>query len=235
MTDELENLFKDLRTRTLGEIVPPGAPQARAVVRRRRGVAVSAGAGVTVAAILIGAGFGLYPGTGGDYAVGDAPSDGPSSSDFPVMPDPTGPEYDRATAAGGLLADRDKTPTSIRATQGVVAPDYENHVNDMAADKYAFRFFCVGPGTVQVVVKQGETGNTVLGQGTATCAAQNPEPLELTIRQPKYGYLRLFAVGDAAANGQAGFAFEFLSTTGKTFGGVSGAPTLSVSSSPSGG
>jgi hypothetical protein len=227
MTDELETLFKDLRTRTLGEIVPPGAPKARATVRRRRGVAVSAGAGVTVAAILVGAGIGLYPGDGEGYVAGDT---APSSSGPPVMPNPTGPEYDRAQTAGELLADRSRTPTSINATEGVVTSDYENHLNDMPADTYAFRFFCVGPGTVSVVVKQGDSGNTVLGQGTATCAVGDPAPLQLTIRQPAYGYLRIFAAGDPQSNDRAGFAFEFLSTTGKTGFGPSGPPyTLSTS------
>ncbi|GIM88216.1 hypothetical protein [Paractinoplanes toevensis] len=230
MTDKLETLFQDLRTRTLNEIVPPGASKVRATVRRRRGVAVSAGAGVTVAVILVGAGVGLYPGDGGSYVAGD-PGATPSGSDWPpVMPDPTGPEYDRAQTAGELLADRDKTPTSINATQGVVIADYENHMNDMPADTYAFRFYCVGSGTVVVVVKQGDSGDTVLGQGAATCADNGPVPLQLTIRQPVYGYLRIFAAGDAQSNDRAGFAFEFLSTTGKTGFGPSGPPyTLSTS------
>ena len=245
MTDELEKLFQDLRARALSEIVPPGAPQARVTVRRRRSAAVFAGTGVAVAAVLIGAGIGLHPNAGGDYAAGPAGPE-PSSADPsgyspPLIPEPSGPAYDHARAAGDLLADRARTPTSIDATSGVVTSDYESYENDMPADRYAFRFFCVGAGKVQVVVKQGDSGNTVLGHGTAICAAHDPAPLRLTIDQPAYGYLRIFASGDARSNETAGFAFEFLSTTGKTGFGPSGPPysftpsagTLSVETAPS--
>jgi hypothetical protein len=221
MTDDLEKLFQDLRSRTLSEIVAPGAPRVRATVRRRFAIATSAGTGVVIAALLVGIGFGLRPGTRGDYGAG-APVAAPSSEQPPVMPEPSGPAYDRAQAAAGLLADRGKTPTSINATDGVVTSSYEDDMNDMPADTYAFHFFCVGAGRVTVVVKQGSSGKTVLGHGTATCAAQDPAPLRLTIRQPTYGYLRIFASGDARSSGRAGFAFEFLSTTGKTVLGPSG-------------
>jgi hypothetical protein len=228
MTDQLKTLFEDLRAHTLTEIVAPGAPKVRATVRRRRGTAVAAGAGFAVATVAIGVGVGLYPGDGGGDHSAAAPDEGPSpvpSGGGPVvMPDPTGPEYDLAEAAGNLLADRSRTPTSINATNGVVSATYENHMNDMPADTYAFRFFCVGTGKVDVVVKQGDEGDTVLGQGSATCAATSPSPLELTINQPTYGYLRIYAAGDAAANERAGFAFEFLSKTGKTTFGPSGPP-----------
>jgi len=238
MTDELEKLFQDLRARTLSEIVAPGAPRIRAAVRRRRTVAVSAGAGGAVALVLVGIGVGLHPGAGGDYAAGspneapssEAPSgaapsgEAPSSAQPSMLPEPTSTVPDPAQAAGDLLADRSRTPTSINATGGVVASSYEDDMNDMPADTYAFRFFCVGAGTVTVVVKQGDSGDTVLGHGTATCAAHHPAPLSLTIRQPAYGYLRIFAAGDARSNDRAGFAFEFLSTTGKTAFGPSGPP-----------
>jgi hypothetical protein len=236
MTDALEKLFHDLRVRTLGEIVPPGTPRVRATVRDRRGLAVL-GTGVAVAAVLAGAAVlrpvddgGLIPSGSGEASPSEAaPSSGP-----PVMPEPSGPLYDNTQAAGELLADRDKTPTSINATSGVVSPSYEDDMNDMPVDTYTFHFFCVGAGTVHVVVKQGDSGNTVLGQGTAACAAQDPAPLRLTIHQPTYGYLRIFASGDAQSNGRAGFAFEFLSATGKTTFGPSGPPmTLSTSAGPS--
>ena len=223
MTDDLEKLFQELRTRTLSEIVAPGAPRAKATARRRVGIATWAATGVVVAAVLVGIGFGLRPGTGGDEVAG-APYVAPSSGRPPVMPEPSGPAFDRAQAAAGLLADRSNTPTSINATDGVVTSSYEDDMNDMPADTYAFHFFCVGAGQVVVVVKQGDSGNTVLGQGTATCAAQDPAPLRLTIRQPTYGYLRIFASGDARSSDRAGFAFEFLSTTGKTAFGPSGPP-----------
>jgi hypothetical protein len=216
MSDELEKLFEDLRARTVSEIVAPGAPQVRATVRRRRNVAVFGGAGVAVAAVLVGAGAGLHAGPGG-YVAGE-PGEAPSSAQPSVMPEPSRPVYDRARAAGDLLADRGKTPTSINATNGVVTSSYEDDMNDMPADTYAFRFFCVGAGKVSVVVKQGDSGDRVLGHGTATCAAHDPAPLRLTIRPPAYGYLRVFASGDARSNDRAGFAFEFLSATGKTFG-----------------
>jgi len=238
MTDDLEKLFQDLRSRTLSEIVAPGAPRARATARRRRSVAAFGGAGVVVAALLIGIGVGLRPGGGDDV---EYPPAAAPSSEPPVMSEPSGPVYDRAQAAAALLADREKTPTSINATDGVVSSSYEDDMNDMPADTYAFHFFCVGAGQVNVVVKQGDSGDTVLGQGTARCAAHDPAPLRLTIRQPTYGYLRIFAAGDAGSTDRAGFAFEFLSTTGKTAFGPSGPPysfqpsagSLPIQASPS--
>jgi hypothetical protein len=230
MTDELEKLFKELRARTLSEIVAPGTPPIRAA-HRRRTVAVAAGTGVAVAAVLVGAGVGLHPRAGGDYTAG-APAEAPSSAEPSLIPEPSRPADDPAQAAGDLLADRDKTPTSISATTGVVTPSYEDDLNDMPADTYAFHLFCVGAGKVDVVVKQGDSGNTVLGHGKAVCAAHDPAPLRLTIRQPTYGYLRVFAAGDTQSNGRAGFAFEFLSKTGKTTFGPSGPP---YSFSPSAG
>ena len=223
MTDELEKQFENLRAHTLSMLVAPGAPQVRATVRRRRNVTVLAGTAVATATVLVGVGVGLHGDPGGDYVAG-ATGESPSSAPPPVLPEPSGPAYDRAQAAGDLLADRSNTPTSINATNGVVASSYEDDMNDMAADTYTFHFFCVGDGTVSVVVKQGDSGNTVLGHGTATCAAHDPAPLRLTIRQPAYGYLRIFASGDARSNDRAGFAFEFLSATGKTTFGPSGPP-----------
>jgi len=229
MTDDLEKLFHDLRARTLGEIVPPGTPRVRATVRDRRGLA-ALGTGVAVAAVLVGAAVLRPADDGGLISLG--PGEASPSSGPPVMAEPTGPVYDNAQAAGELLADRAKTPTSIGATTGVVSSSYEDDMNDMPVDTYTFHFFCVGAGQVSVVVKQGDSGDTVLGEGTATCAAQDPAPLRLTIRQPTYGYLRIFAAGDARSNGRAGFAFEFLSATGKTPFGPSGPP---FSFSPSAG
>jgi len=241
MIDDLDKRFQDLRAQTLSEIIAPGAPEARATVHRRRNVAVFAGTGVAVAGVLLGAGFVLRPDSGVEYVAGGPsalptsevpPSALPSSGGPPVMSEPSGPEYDRVEAAGNLLADRTRTPTSINATAGVVTSAYEDDMNDMPVDTYTFNFFCVGAGQVNVVVKQGDSGDNVLGHGTATCAANDPAPLRLTIEQPTYGYLRIFAVGDAQSNGKAGFAFEFLSATGKTTFGPSGPPfSFSPSSS----
>ncbi len=239
MNDELEERFADLRVGTMTEIVVPGAPKARATAHRRRSVVVFAGVGVVVSGVLLGASVLLHPSAGGGYAAGAAGEPSSSASEESlamkylssarpqvprVMPEPTGAAINRAQAAGGLLADRNKTPTSISATNGVVFSHYENHMNDMPADTYTFHFFCVGTGQVNVIVKQGDSGNTILGQGTAICAAHNPKPLQLTIHQPTYGYLRISASGDARSNGQAGFAFEFLSATGRATFGPSGAP-----------
>jgi hypothetical protein len=233
MTDELEKLFQELRADTLNQIIAPGTPQIRTAVRRRRTTTVVVGTGVAVAAVLVGAGAALHPGTGSDYAVG-TPGQSASGPQPPVMPEPTDPAYVHARAAGDLLTDRSKTPTSISATDGVVTSSYEGDMNDMPADTYAFHFFCVGTGVVAVVVKQGDSGDTVLGHGTATCAAHDPAPLRLTIRQPEYGYLRVFASGDARSNQSAGFALEFLSATGKTFPvNPSGTPYSSLPENPS--
>ena len=56
MTDQLEDLFADLRSETLTEIRPPGVTAARQTVRRRR-TTTSVAAGAAVLAIAGGVGW----------------------------------------------------------------------------------------------------------------------------------------------------------------------------------
>jgi hypothetical protein len=97
------------------------------------------------------------------------------------------------------------------ATSGGVTANYENDVNDMPADDYVLFVYCTGPGTVDVVVKAGQMGDTKLAAGTVTCSA-DPVPGQLSVQQPVDGYLRVFMSGDKQAVGRATFSFKFVRT-----------------------
>jgi len=202
MTENLEKLFADLRTEALQEILPPGADEARRTVRRRQGAAASAGAVVAVTAIAGAIAF-----SGGSAPVAPQPS---SSELVPprLSPGPDTVQSLRMAVATKALGDPEKLP-HVMATSGVVTSDYENHVNDMPADDYKLFVYCAGQGTVDVVVKAGNYGDTKLAAGTVTCA-ETPVPGQLSVRQPVDGYLRVFLHGDKEAAGKAAFSFKFV-------------------------
>lgn len=207
MNDQFDKLFANLRTQTLHEIRPPGTDAARRTVRRRQGIVTSIGAVVAVGAVVsaMAVAGGHLP-NGGAAA---APSASPDFSEFPPQPDPA--QAARMAAAERAMGDPEKLPW-VMATTGVMTDDgYENHVNDMPADDYQLFVYCVGKGTVDVVVKAGNYGDTKLAAGTVACA-ETPVPGQLTVRQPVDGYLRIFMRGDRRAAGKAGFAFKFVRT-----------------------
>jgi hypothetical protein len=205
MSDHLDKLLADLRTEALAEILPPGVEHARRTVRRRRGIAASAGAVLAVTVIL--SGMALAGGRAPHDPAPLAPSAGPSTVAPPPQP---GPEESRIAAADEALGDPARQPW-VMATTGVVSADYENHVNDMPADDYVLFVYCTGPGTVDVVVKAGQYGDKKLAAGTVTCA-DKPVPGKLAVTQPVHGYLRVFLYGDERAAGRSAFSFKFVRT-----------------------
>ena len=204
MSDHLDEILADLRTGALAEILPPGAEQARRTVRRRRGIAASAGAVLAVTLIL--SGIALAGGRAPRDPAPLAPSTEPSTVVPPPQPDPE--QASRMDAVEEALGDPDRQPW-VMATTGVVTADYENHVNDMPADDYLLFVSCAGAGTVDVVVMAGDHGDRKLAAGTVTCA-EKPVPGRLAVTQPVHGYLRVFLSGDEQAAGRAGFSFKFV-------------------------
>ncbi|UQU62426.1 hypothetical protein COUCH_25750 [Couchioplanes caeruleus] len=203
MSEHVDKLLTGLRTEALAEVKAPGAEQARRTVRRRRGIAASAGTVLAVTVILSGIAL------AGDRRPQDpaplAPTTEPSQ-----LPEPDPQQLSRLDAANRALGDPDQQPW-IMATAGVVTADYENHVNDVPADDYRLFVYCAGPGTVDVVVKAGDHGDDKLAAGTVACS-DDPVPGQLALTQPVDGYLRVFLYGDAQAAGRAGFSFKFVRT-----------------------
>ena len=208
MTDRVEQILTRVRTEALQDVRPPGVNEVRRTVRRRR--AVTAGLAVAAAVTVISSGIalaGLRPPISTAPA---APTTSASDSAPELTPAPNPTVEARITAANRALGDPEKVPW-VDATSGVVAPDYENHVNDMPADDYQLFVYCVGDGTVDVVVKAGRYGNDKLAAGAARCGAE-PSPATLHVRQPVDGYLRVFLSGDDTASAGSAFAFKFVRT-----------------------
>jgi hypothetical protein len=213
MTDRTERLLEQARIDALRDVVPPGVDQVRRTVRRRRGA--GAGAGVAVAVAAIASGIVLTGGRLPDVAPlagpSSAPASGPRTEGVPHL-NPTASE--RMAAASAALGDPDATPW-VMATTGVVRPDYENHVNDIPAGDYQLFVYCVGEGTVDVVVKAGDHGDEKLAAGSVACSAK-PAPGRLAVTQPFDGYLRVFLSGDARASAGSAFSFKFVRDAQRT-------------------
>jgi len=202
MTDNLGKLFADLRTEELQKVLPPGADDVRRTVRRRQGVAASAGA--VVAVTVIAGAIAVSGGSGGS-----APAATPSPSRSEFAPPQPGPEQaSRMVLAGKALGDPEKLPY-VMATADVVTAGYENAAIDLPADDYRLFVYCVGPGTADVVLKAGDFGDNKVAAGRVTCG-EPPVPAQFRFTQTVDGGMRLFLSGDKEAAGQAAFSFKFV-------------------------
>jgi hypothetical protein len=211
MSDRTERMLEQARADAMRDVVPPGVDRIRRTVGRRRTVATVAGAVLLTAltislTVLIGrAGPPASSSSQGAYV---EPSSSPS---LIPQPDPAMP--DRMEVAAAALGNPDTTPWTM-ATAGMVSGDYENHVNDIPEGDYHLYVFCIGEGSVQVVVKAQNAGDFVLATGSVPCA-ETPVPAELSVHQPISGYLRVYLSGDGKANAGAAFAFKFVNKKGE--------------------
>ncbi|WP_433383747.1 hypothetical protein ACQPZX_22210 [Actinoplanes sp. CA-142083] len=214
MSDKVERMLDRARADAMRDVVPPGVDNVRRAVRRTRTVINVGGAALLTAAtigltVLVGQAGPSAP--SGSQAAGGRTSAEPS---FPVrIPEPDPTEQNRMDAASAALGDPNVTPWTM-ATAGMVAADYENHVNDIPEGDYHMYVFCVGEGTVQVTVKAQDFGNQVLATGSVPCG-EDFVAGELKVHQPITGYLRVYLSGDSRANAGAAFAFKFVNTRGE--------------------
>src|SRR4051794_23415154 len=130
----------------------------------RRGFAAGLGVAVAVAAISAATGF---ISRGSQPPAGNVPDD-PASSYVEVIPGPGPTGTSRVGVATAALRDPHPTPRA-EATAGIVSPDYEDDVNDMSAGDYQFYVYCVGEGTLGIVIKAGWNGDRKLATGRANC------------------------------------------------------------------
>lgn len=207
MTDQIEELFKDLRTETLAKIIAPGPGAARVAVRRKREIRAAAGSVLAVAVVAVGVGVVRNHDTGAPAAQASRPP-----AKRPVQqPAPDPAVLARAQAAQNALGDPNRHPW-VMATGAVMSgADYENDINDIGEDKYYLYVFCAGPGRLQVTIKADQYGDKVLATGTVPCQ-EKPTGTRLTVTQPHTGYLRLFAHAEDGAADAAAFAFKFART-----------------------
>jgi hypothetical protein len=202
VTDQIEQLFSELRNETLPSIIAPGPGAARATVRRKREIRVAAGCVLAVAVAAAGIG------TARHHDVGSAAAT--SSSGPPItIPEPDPVLVARAKTAGNALGDPDRHPWVMATSTTIDQTDYENDINDIGAGKYQLVLFCAGPGRLRIQIKADEYGNEVLATGTVPCS-EKPVATRLSVTQPNTGYLRLFAHAEDGAAGAVALSFKFV-------------------------
>jgi hypothetical protein len=204
MTDQIEQLFQDLRAETRPKIIAPGPGAARATVRRRREIRAAAGSVLAVAVVAVGIGIvGNHDADSAASPARSSPSGGP-----PIVTPAPDPGLDpRFQAASDALGDPNQHPWVMATAAMMQGGDYENDINDIGEGKYRLFVFCVGPGRLRVQIKADQYGNKVLTAGNVTCN-EKPTAAQLTLTQPHSGYLRLFAhAEDGAADAAISFKF----------------------------
>ena len=136
MTDQLEDLFADLRADTLTRIRPPGAEAVRHTLHRRR-TTKSLGAAAFVAVVAGGIGSHLL---------------GPLPSTETGAPDPATLAKRQSRAAGAAGIDPDGQTRPARSAQGVAAAGIVA-TELLVAGTYTLRLACVGPGRLTALLR----------------------------------------------------------------------------------
>jgi hypothetical protein len=192
VTDQLEDLFADLRTDTLTAIRPPGTEAARRTVHRRR--TTKAVGGAAFVAVIAAGGI-------GSHLLGPLPF-GPAGDRDPAT---LAKRQGRAATQVGLgTGDSRQSPRSMQgiAAAGVIATGL------LAAGTYTLRLACVGPGRLTALFRvkdaPGVTAHLV-NSSTQDCGASKPAVRTFTLAESAAIEAELRPDGDAAD--QAGYAF----------------------------
>jgi hypothetical protein len=205
VTDQLEDLFADLRAETLTQIRPPGTTAARQTVRRRR---TTTSVAASAAVLAIAGGVGWLSLTSG------RPS--PGRPDTPVQ--------QRSAEAGdlpaaALAAVHERVPGTTVAES---AHPLRGAVLDSvvaSAGRYMLFVACAGAvsGFVDVGVTRGPAGSgpgldldgRVAAERVVPCA-DPPQPILITLTLPAAGALAIELSGDPAADGHTGYAYALI-------------------------
>jgi hypothetical protein len=188
MTDQLDELFADLRTQALPQVRPPGAEAARHTVRRRRrrtrtaaAVVLAVAGGVVTAGLLIG----------GEHRVQPA-------------------ERTKGLVETAKRAlDKQLPYVAGRPMSGGVETGGAVTFADLAPGRYMLAVTCAGPGvlTVDAELVRGPKESSLLGGQVVSCT-DAPQVAVMTFRLPVKGPVVVSADGDARAAGNSGYALE---------------------------
>jgi hypothetical protein len=208
LTDEnIEDLFADLRADELHRVRPPGAAHAYATVRWRRttasiasGFAVLAVIGVTATALNV-------------LAKPNSPTEDTTAGRPPLSEAVLGHRRDLAAAAIGL----DEFQPQGLNTQMTVQDSYVD-TNRVLAGTYTVKMACVGTGTITVPIHGGpldgvgsfhRDGAQLIQTESVPCgAAAIVQTITIAVVPADNGFLAVGIHPDAAAKGQAGFAYR---------------------------
>jgi hypothetical protein len=192
VTDQLEDLFAELRTDTLTEVRPPGIEAARRTVHRRR--TTKAVGGAAFVAVIAAGGI-------GSHLLGPLPF-GPGSDRDPAA---LAKRQGRAATEVGLGAGDSRQ--TLRSMQGIAAAGVIA-TGLLVAGTYTLRLACAGPGRLTALfrVKDASGGTAQLvNSSTQDCAASKPAVRTFTLAESAAIEAELRPDGDATD--QAGYAF----------------------------
>jgi hypothetical protein len=206
VTDQLEDLFADLRAGTLTEIRPPGTTAARQTVRRRR-TTTSVAAGAAVLAIAGGVGWLSL-------------TESRPSPDVPVQHRST-ETGDLPTAALAAVHDRVPGTTVAESAHPLRGAVLDSVV--ASAGRYMLFVACAGAvsGFIDVGVSRSPAGNgpgrdldgLLTAERTVPCA-DPPQPILITLTLPVDGALAIELTGNPAADGTTGYAYALIAPSG---------------------
>jgi hypothetical protein len=192
VTDQLEDLFADLRSDTLTQVRPPGIEAARRTVHRRR--TTKAVGGAAFVAVIAAGGI-------GSHLLGPLPF-GPARD-----PDPATLAKRQGRAATEVGLGTGDSRQTLRSMQGIAAAGVIA-TGLLAAGTYTLRFACAGPGRLTALFRvkdaPGVTAHLV-NSSTQDCAASKPAVRTFTLAESAAIEAELRPDGDAAD--QAGYAF----------------------------
>lgn len=186
MTDQIEELFADLRAETLPTVRPPGTEPLRRAVRRRRAVTVTAAAVAVLG--LAGLITVVRPGTEADPVV-SPPSAAPTYSDDSLtawVADSLKIEDARAMGLGEIILDTGSGPRESR--------------RQVLGGTYSIRMTCYGSGSMDVTVS-GTAAGAVPCTTTGTVQA-----VPVVVPEPS-GQLVVRVVPQVAGPGRAAFGY----------------------------
>jgi hypothetical protein len=192
VTDQLEDLFADLRTDTLTQVRPPGIEAAHRTVHRRR--TTKAVGGAAFFAVIAAGGL-------GSHLLGPLPF-GPAGD-----PDPATLAKRQGRAATEVGLGTGDSRQTLRSMQGIAAAGVIA-TGLLVAGTYTLRLACTGPGRLTALFRvkdaPGVTAQLV-NSSTQDCAASKPAVRTFTLAENAAIEAELRPDGDAAD--QAGYAF----------------------------
>lgn len=209
-TDQLKDLFDDLREGTVPTIRPPGAAAARRTLRRRR--ATTAAVSAAAAVVAIAGGVTVVAGHGEPAPRPTLAPAVASTEPAPTWPEPTGPErtaLDAITDGRPMLTVTSPVVTGYKWAKKIYPPVVE------------FTAACAGAGEITLTI----TGGSPLDHNRfkthdmpiKVVCTSSPKPVRAELMTRIGVGLTVRMTGAKGATARSGFAFSLRGTSGEEF------------------
>jgi hypothetical protein len=210
-TDQLKDLFEELRAEAVPTIRPPGATAARRTVRRRRTTTAVLSAAASVLAVAGGVAVVQQQPPSPPAAVTSTPTTFTPTASAPVVTDPEG----LAKVAQSKLTGENPAVDVALPVQAGYREEHGNFLGDLT-----LQAACAGPGRFELTVDGQANRKTewrLVKKMWVTCSA-DPVPVSTTFAMTSpYAYYRFRlanVVTNAENNRKSGFAYRITSNTG---------------------